>query len=149
MTPEDLLPLLIIVEGEPQGKGRPRASSIGGFVRMYTPVRTKAYEDVIISEARACMGARALMAGPVAIEMEIYHSVRKSWTKAKKAAARLGTVVPTIKPDFDNVAKVFCDALNGVVWVDDTQVITATVHKKFADEPCVLLRVIPLDLQSA
>lgn len=145
----DLRPITIIVEGEPQGKGRPRASSIGGFVRMYTPSKTKDYEQMIAHEAGFDMRGRDLISGPVLVELEMYHSIRKSWPKAKREAARLNKIVPTIKVDADNCLKVFCDALNGVVWVDDVQVVNATISKRFSDEPCVLFRVVPLDLESA
>ena len=145
----DMSPITIVVEGEPQGKGRPRASSAGGFVRMYTPSKTKGYEAEIAYEASQAMLGRDLMRGPVRVELEMYHSIRKSWAKAKREAAALNKIVPTIKVDADNCLKVFCDALNGVVWVDDVQVVDASIKKRFADEPCVLLRVFPLDLGSA
>jgi len=146
---KDLSPITIIVEGEPQGKGRPRASSIGGFVRMYTPSKTKDYEAEIQHEAAQAMRGRDLISGPVLVELEMYHSIRKSWTKAKRDAARLNKVVPTIKVDADNCLKVFCDALNGVAWIDDVQVVNVSIIKRFADEPCVVFRVVPLDLESA
>lgn len=145
----DMSPITIIVEGEPQGKGRPRASSRGGFVRMYTPSKTKDYEEVIANEARYAMRGREKISGPVLVELEMYHSIRKSWPKAKRELARINKVVPTIKIDADNCLKVFCDALNGVAWVDDVQVVNATISKRFSDIPCVIFRVVPLDLESA
>jgi Holliday junction resolvase RusA-like endonuclease len=145
----DSRPITMVVEGEPQGKGRPRAASRGGFVSMYTPKKTKDYEQLIATEARASMQGRALIEGPVSVEMEMYHAIRKSWTKKKREMARIGKVVPTIKIDVDNCLKVFCDALNGVVWKDDVQVVNVTISKRFSDEPCVLFRVIPMNLQSA
>ena len=48
------------------------------------------------------------------------------------------------KPDFDNVAKAVCDSFTGVVWLDDGQVSTAYVRKRFAtatEAPGVLVRV--------
>lgn len=145
----DLRPITLVVEGEPQGKGRPRATSRGGFVSMYTPSKTKDYEKVIAAEAKASMAGRPMITGPVSVEMEMYHSVRKSWPKKKKELARLGKIAPTIKVDVDNCLKVFCDALNGLMWIDDVQVVNVTISKRFADDPCVLFRVIPLDMQSA
>lgn len=145
----DLEPVFILVEGEPRGKGRPKFARQGGFVRVYTDDKTMKYEALIQLEARRAMKGRPIIAGPVKIVMEIHHSIRPSWTKAKRAGAAAGEIAPTIKCDFDNVAKVFCDALNGCLWVDDTQVIEARITKHFSETPCVSILITPLDLQSA
>jgi len=39
----------------------------------------------------------------------------------------------TTKPDADNVLKAVLDALNGLAWVDDAQVFSATVRKFVCD----------------
>lgn len=165
--------VLVVVEGEPRGKGRPRFAKRGNFVSVYTDAETEAYEALIQAQVLQSTGRQALLdeamrirrrtfieafvdvggrphfTGPVRIEMEIAHKIRDSWTNKKKAGARDGFIAPTIKVDFDNCAKVFCDAFNKCMWVDDTQVIKAEVIKTWADEPYVMVRVIPLDLLSA
>lgn len=165
--------VLIVLEGEPKGKGRPRFSTRGGFVKVYTDAATAEYEELIQVEVLRHMGQQALIdrtrqikrasfiqafkdfggqpifTGPVRMEMEIAHPIRASWSKKKQEAARLGLIAPTIKVDFDNCAKIWCDAFNGCMWVDDTQVVDARITKRFADDPYVLVRVIPLDLISA
>lgn len=40
---------------------------------------------------------------------------------------------PIGKPDADNLGKIVCDALNGLMYRDDAQVATLTVSKYFAD----------------
>jgi Holliday junction resolvase RusA-like endonuclease len=141
--------ILLIIEGEPVGKGRPKATSQGGFVRMYTPEKTRSYEERIATEARKVMMKMPPIDGPVAVEMQMYHSIRPSWSKAKQEAARLGRIVPTIKVDADNCLKVFCDALNGVAWIDDVQVVDVALTKRFAEQPCVVFKITPLDYGSA
>lgn len=44
---------------------------------------------------------------------------------------------PTKKPDADNVSKIILDALNGLAYHDDSQVVELTVKKKFALYPRV------------
>ena len=165
--------VLVVLEGDPRGKGRPRFSSHGGFVKVYTDAETAAYEELIQIEVLRLIGQQALIdrtrqikrasfiqaykdfggqpifTGPVRVEMEIYHPIRASWTKAKKAAALAGHIAPTLKPDPDNVAKIWFDAFNDCMWKDDTQVINLSVERSFAEEPSVLVRVIPLDLINA
>lgn len=164
--------VLIVLEGEPRGKGRPRFAKVGGFVRVFTDEATKQYELEIQMEVAQALYGRAMaesiwglrklpakemflmlgfvprFSGPVRFDMEIAHSIRASWPKSKQEAARLGNIAPTIKIDFDNCAKVFCDAFNGCMWHDDTQVIEATIKKKFSDQPYVMVRVTPIDLMT-
>lgn len=164
---------LIVLEGDPRGKGRPRFSSHGGFVKVYTDKETQIYEELIqvevfrliggaplidqitsirrrtLVEAFEAFGHKPLFDGPVRMEMEMAHPIRASWTKKKQEAARLGLIAPTIKVDFDNCAKIWCDAFNGCMWEDDTQVIDARIRKIFSDDPYVMVKVIPLDLISA
>ena len=55
-------------------------------------------------------------------------------SKAKCAAALNGTTRPLTKPDVDNFAKVI-DALNGIAWRDDSQVVHLVVTKQYSDRP--------------
>ena len=41
---------------------------------------------------------------------------------------------PTLKPDTDNIAKIVCDALNGVAYHDDKQITSLTVDKVWAED---------------
>jgi Holliday junction resolvase RusA-like endonuclease len=52
-----------------------------------------------------------------------------------------GLVVPTVKPDADNVAKIVLDALNGSAFCDDAQVVHLQVLKRYAEEPGVKVRI--------
>lgn len=45
------------------------------------------------------------------------------------------------KFDIDNVAKTVLDALNGVIWIDDSQVIQLLVQKSFAEKSYVEITV--------
>jgi Holliday junction resolvase RusA-like endonuclease len=146
---DNLSPVSFLVPGEPQGKGRPRVSTIGGHARMFTPAKTAAYEGLIATAGSAAMQARELLACPVMIEIRVLLSIPKSWSKKKQAAALAGEVMPTKKPDFDNVLKAICDGLNGVVWKDDVQVVDVFARKRFAATPGVHVRIVPLEVASS
>lgn len=165
--------VLIVLEGEPRGKGRPRFAKVGGFVRVFTDEATKQYELEIQMEVAQALYGRAMaesiwglrklpsnemfmvlqfvprFTGPVRVDLEIRHTIRPSWNKAKKAGVADGTIEATIKPDLDNVAKIWFDAFNGCMWVDDTQVVEMSARKVFSESPGVTVIVTPLDLQSA
>ena len=140
----DLKPVSFVVPGEAVGKGRPRVSSIGGHARMFTPQKTANYETLIAMAAQQAMAGRELIGGPVLVEMKILVSVAASWSKKKTAEALAGEVMPTKKPDADNVLKAICDGINGIVFKDDVQVVNVSLSKRFSETPGVSVRVVPL-----
>lgn len=142
--------VFICVPGDPVGKGRPRVRMMAAkgkkpIPMLYTPKETVEYEDRVRAEAFMSMQGRELFSGPVELKLQIFMPIPVSYTKAKKAAARLGKLVPTKKPDLDNVLKAICDAFNGVVWIDDTQVVDCHVTKRFSDNPCVMCQVSAIE----
>jgi Holliday junction resolvase RusA-like endonuclease len=52
-----------------------------------------------------------------------------------------GCIYPTKKPDADNIAKIILDALNGVAYTDDTQVINLLVQKRYGEAPEVKVEI--------
>ncbi|UZD96253.1 RusA family crossover junction endodeoxyribonuclease [Pseudomonas corrugata] len=140
----ELKPITFIVPGEAIGKGRPRVSTIGGHARMFTPKKTANYETLIAMAAQQAMQGRELIGGPVMMELAIRVAVAASWSKKKTAEALAGDVMPTKKPDADNVLKAICDGINGIVFKDDVQVVNVSLSKRFSETPGVSVRVIPL-----
>ncbi len=138
--------VFICMPGKPVPKGRPRAARIGGFIRMYTPKATQVFENACAAEAMASMQGRDPMTGPIEIKMQIFVPIPASYRKSKKEDCRLGKIVPTSSADIDNIAKSVMDAFNGVVWIDDSQVVDAHLTKRYAEEPCVIAIVTQLDL---
>lgn len=141
---DNLKPVSFFVPGEPVGKGRPRVTTIGGHARMFTPKKTADYENLIAEAAHESMQGRELIAGPVMMELAIRVPVAASWSKKKTAAALTGEVMPTKKPDADNVLKAICDGINGIVFCDDVQVVNVSLSKRFSATPGVTVRVVPL-----
>jgi len=126
-----------VVTGKPNGKGRPRASTRGGFVRMYTDAKTLGYEAAIADEAARAMGEMEPFETPVQMQVSCYYPIPKSWSKKKRQDAVDGELYPKVKPDLDNVAKAVLDAINGIVYVDDAQVINLVATKRYATDPRV------------
>lgn len=118
------------VEGNPQGKARPRFSHKTGTV--YTPSKTAEYEKKIQKSFLAAGGK--LIPGDcyVHVSVDSYFEVPKSYTKGKRLACQHNINRPAKKPDIDNVLKAVLDALNGVAYVDDRQVIEVRCRKWYA-----------------
>lgn len=133
----------LIVPGVPVGKGRPRAATRGKHVTLYTPEKTATYEGTVALAGHQAMAGRVPLAGPVSVTMGIYLPVPASWSQKKQQAALRGQELPAKKPDSDNVVKAVFDALNGVVWVDDVQVVDLVLRKRYAEIPGVHMVVAP------
>ena len=125
----------IVVYGAPVPKGRPRLSAINGHARAFTPAKTRRYEDLIRLEAGRAMEGRDQLQGPTRVRIRAFMPIPKTMqTKPKLALIEAGALRPITKPDADNFAKVI-DALNGIVWPDDNQVVELTVEKFYSERP--------------
>jgi Holliday junction resolvase RusA-like endonuclease len=129
------------VYGEPVGKGRPRFAKRGAFVSTYTPQKTKTYEDEIRMMAKAAMGSSEPLETPVTVAIYIRVGLPASYSKQKRKDALEGTLKPTKKPDIDNIAKCFLDAMNDIVYFDDKQVVNLHITKVYAETPAVEVMV--------
>lgn len=136
-------PVEFWTEGRPTPKERPRTDSRNGGVRTFTPTKTVAYERKVAFQARLAMDGRAPFAGPVAVEMIFVVPVPKSWSEKKKSSARAGTLLPTVRPDLDNVGKALLDSCNRILWGDDSQVAKKTIVRLYGDEAGVFLNAFP------
>ena len=74
------------------------------------------------------------------MKIELFFSIPKSWSKAKKEEAKWHTS----RPDADNLAKGIKDALNGIAYVDDAQVCFMQVRKQYAQEDGILIEILDL-----
>lgn len=119
-----------VVEGEPQGKARPRFSRRSGTV--YTPAKTAKYEKEIRDSFLAAGGKLIPEGSYVLVTIDAYFEIPKSYTKRKRLACERNINRPDKKPDIDNVLKVVLDALNGVAYVDDKQVIGVICRKWYS-----------------
>lgn len=123
------------VPGEPVGKGRARAFRAGAGIRMHTPERTARYENLVALTAKQAMAGRAPLAAAVSLTIELFTTPPASWSHKKRAAALAGEIRPTTKPDLDNCLKAIADACNGIVFIDDKQVVSVTMWKRYSDIP--------------
>lgn len=124
-----------VVLGNPQGKGRPRFSvrrlkNGESYTNVRTPDQTVLYENQIKFEyGRQCGILRFPDEAQLLIRIDAFYEMPKSVSKKKKELMESGKIRPTKKPDWDNVGKVFCDALNGIAYRDDSQIVGALVRK--------------------
>lgn len=123
------------VLGKPQGKGRPRASSRGKFVRMYTPKNTRDYEQTIRESYLEAYESSKPLEGYIKAYLILYYPIPKSTSKANKAKMLDKTLLPDKKPDIDNCIKGVFDSLNGIAFVDDKQIVKLVAEKYYSENP--------------
>ena len=131
--------VIAFVNSIPKSKGRPRFTRRG---KCYTPATTRRAEDEVRWAARRELGKR--LAGPVGVLVVAVFPIPACWSKKKIRQAEAGLVRPAVKPDFDNVAKLYCDALNMILWEDDKQIVDGRCIKVYGQQPGVLVIGWPL-----
>lgn len=152
--------LTFVVPGQPVAKGRPRATSIGGHARMFTPAKTRTYEALVQHRATVAReDASWLMedaghpfpwAGPLRVELvAVFRRPGRLFRKKDPA----GRIHHDKRPDLDNVAKAILDGMDKAgVWGDDAQVaelepkkvygaIVGERREKASEDPHVLVTV--------
>lgn len=120
------------IEGEAVAQARPRFNRHTG--RAYDTQKSKSWKERVYFSALPHK-PKELLTGPVYLHVNIHRSIPKSWSKKKRAAATNLEVLPTSKPDLSNILKGIEDALNGVIWRDDSQVVGLKMSKAYTDKP--------------
>jgi Holliday junction resolvase RusA-like endonuclease len=89
--------------------------------------------------------------GPVKLMLEFCFAMPTSWPKWKKAWAtaewEMGYLVPMAtrrRYDLTDLVKAAEDALTGVIWEDDGQVVEQETSKGYGPKPGVWVRVLEL-----
>ncbi len=122
--------MIFTVDGKPQGKARPRFNSYSGTV--YTPKNTLDYEQLIRYMFFVNGGKKFGADSFIKIIVTAYMSIPKRATKDFKSKCLKGIQKPVNKPDVDNILKVVMDALNGIAYDDDKQVVEAICKKEYS-----------------
>ena len=115
------------------GKGRPRFARQGTFVKTYTDAKTLTYEKSIQTYAKKAMGSTSPLIGAVAAYLHIGIPIPPSYSKTRQKACIEGLERPTKKPDIDNIVKAVLDGMNGIVYLDDKQVVDLHLTKVYSE----------------
>jgi Holliday junction resolvase RusA-like endonuclease len=127
----------LIIKGVPVAKGRPRLSKWGA----YTPEATKMAERNLQAQAILFKRPEKPCVAPVCVEIEFYIAIPMSDSKRVRERKLSGQELPAKKPDIDNLAKLVLDALNGVYWQDDNQIVQLSLSKQYSEEPRTVVRI--------
>ena len=126
----------LTIPGEPVAQGRPRFSRRGKYVSTYDPPKSRGYKEYIKQIARQELHIEPLT-GSIRINVKVYRGIQKSGSKLTRRKKQDGIIRPTVKPDTDNYYKAVSDALTGILWEDDNQIVEIHVGKWYSDQPRV------------
>lgn len=124
-----------VISGTPVAQGRPRATSRGSHATVYEPKKSKEYKASASFQVKM-QNPFKIEEGPVSVRLEFYMPRPKSLKKSVEKHVK--------KPDIDNLAKCVLDAMNGMLWHDDSQIIYLVCIKeyvKIGNEPSTVITV--------
>lgn len=136
--------IIFIVPGEPTAQGRPRFSARGKFVKAYDPAKSrdyKAFVKLIAMDAMHAHNDLQPLETAVSVTIHAFVGIPKSKSQKFKNAALSGMELPLKKPDVDNMAKIILDAMSGIVYKDDKQIVSLLVEKWYAENPRVEVNI--------
>lgn len=121
------------IPGDPVPKGRPKSARIGNRAILYTPKKTRAYEAYIASAAKDYTPSGGLLEGPLRVSLSFYFKRPKSLSKK--------CLYHVKRPDIDNIIKSILDALEGVIYKNDSQVVELHATKSYGDPSHVEVKI--------
>ncbi len=133
------------IYGDPKPKRRHRsrmAKSRSGkpFVMQY-PDKDGVSEENYIKLAASQHFKEPILTGAISLELVFGCKIPKSWSKKKTEEAQNGFIRHISKPDLDNLIKAVKDALNGIIWQDDSQVFNIIADKVYVDKPRTWIKI--------
>lgn len=123
------------VPGKPQGKARARTfrNKYTGKSKSITPEQTVLYENFIKDRFLQAGTGFYLERGRAATLRIVARFLPPTSASKKRQTDMLeGRELPLKKPDMDNIVKVVADALNGVAYHDDTQIVSVVAKKAYS-----------------
>lgn len=117
---------IFTLAGPVVGKGRPRIAP--GRRGMYSPRKTREYEKAIQQAYRGMNPGAPPLTGPVKL------TISARVTRPNRPRHNYPP-----RPDLDNIVKVVCDALNGLAWKDDSQIVVIAAEKQHARDDGLLV----------
>lgn len=135
--------------GDPVPKGRPRTRVRGDFATIYTDTKTRKYEKSIADLAKQVMGRRKPLEGPLSVSMRFRMTLPASMSKRLRTAILSGDEpYSPAGGDLDNYLKAVADALNGVCFIDDKQIVRIFCTKVASERAGVDVKIEALSPQT-
>jgi Holliday junction resolvase RusA-like endonuclease len=138
--------LSFVLLGDAVAQQRPRHAKIGSKEKpitvTYDPKKSREFKAevkraIFLELPKGFVPAN----GQVWVQVDVHKAPPKSFSRVKLYMCEKGVLRPEKKPDWDNYGKGVVDALKGVLWSDDSQVIEGAVGKYYSMRPRIEISV--------
>lgn len=115
---------------EPCPKAAPRTTFGDGSVQTYNPDKTTTAMAFIKTTAISWANKNGVTSFPI-YEAKLPLLMAATFVKSRPKSLPKYVTLPAVKPDLDNYVKLLCDALKGVIFDDDGQIVGMNLEKEF------------------
>ena len=129
-------PVMLTIYMEPVAKGRPRTTWFNGKARTYTPVSTQNAESDI-----KCQIINGLDLARQSFDQGVPLKLEATFYRARPKSLPKRVILPVSKPDTDNLLKTLKDAMEGLVYPNDSQITSVDAKKRFGYPPRIEVRI--------
>lgn len=123
--------------GKPETKGSTKAFVVAGRARITNAnPRAKSWAAVVSHAAQLAMAGQEPTRAPVRLDLVFFMPRPASHYGTGKKAATLKPGAPEVcpkRPDLDKLARCALDALTGIVYADDCQVVEISTRKVYGE----------------
>lgn len=152
----EMLAFTLVVYGTPAPAGSKRPFKIrkggvetGQVVTVDASRRAAPWKATIKQEAGEAMQGRELMRQPIAVRFTFYVRRPKSHLGARGLRPS-APAFPAVKPDVLKLARAVEDALTGIVYADDAQIVSEKLVKRYGEPERVEIDIRPaVEMESA
>lgn len=119
----------------------PQKQTQFGKGRCYDP--SKKAKEAIQWQIRP-FAPKEPITGPVSLHLTFLLPIPKSTSKLIRRQMIEGKILPIMRPDFDNLAYLITNAMNQLIYKDDSQVVDAKIMKRYGEEPQTIVKIVQL-----
>lgn len=136
------------LEIEPLAVQSARFYRAGKGIRSYQPEKITGWKKSVRTMAIYQLPANFKMFTrdvPLRLDVELLFAPLKSMRNAELAGISAGKIVyKTSRGDLDNYSKALFDALNKIIWEDDSQIVDYHVVKRYSTTPGIKISLFNL-----
>jgi len=143
----------LVIVGAPMPQGRPRHRIVKSYGKapfgvVYDPPGCKKEKQRIHTIVKNLMREKGYVMFaehvPLRLDIIFYVPIPTGFSKVKRTKANMALIVPAVKPDLDNYAKLVLDACCGVLYHDDNSVTDLNIKKRYSNHPGTKIQAQPL-----
>ena len=137
----------LVLYEDPEGAKRPRfrlvnrknymnmAIQARDFVHVYSPNTADDHRFMHRLVDQELIQLNGLISTPMQVSINTFSHTPSYFNQADTILAEIGLHRPMQKPDVDNIEKKYYDAFNYNIWLDDSLIVDADIHKYYSVLP--------------